>query len=164
MHNFKDVSLNHSWLIQLSYWFKTCLFTGRNEVVAKVIFLHLSVILFTGGGGLPQCMLGYHPSPRTRQTPNPRIRHHPPRTRHTPPPIRHHPLGPGRPPQDQAPPGSDTPPQIRHHHPQIRPPQTWQTCPPQTRQTPPLGSRLQHTVYKRPVRILLECILVLLKF
>ena len=27
------------------------IFTGRNEVVAKVIFLHLSVILFTGGGG-----------------------------------------------------------------------------------------------------------------
>ena len=26
-----------------------CIFTGRNEVVAKVIFLHLSVILFTGG-------------------------------------------------------------------------------------------------------------------
>ena len=25
--------------------------TGRNEVLAKVIFLHLSVILFTGGGG-----------------------------------------------------------------------------------------------------------------
>ena len=25
------------------------LFTGRNEVLAKVIFLHLSVILFTGG-------------------------------------------------------------------------------------------------------------------
>ena len=45
--------------------------------------------------------------------------------------------------------------------------------PPQTRQTPrpgrsqrpdqadpPPGSRLQHTVYERPVRILLECILV----
>ena len=28
----------------------TRIFTGRNEVVAKVIFLHLSVILFTGGG------------------------------------------------------------------------------------------------------------------
>ena len=28
----------------------TGLFTGRNEVLAKVIFLHLSVILFTGGG------------------------------------------------------------------------------------------------------------------
>ena len=26
------------------------IFTGRNEVVAKVIFLHLFVILFTGGG------------------------------------------------------------------------------------------------------------------
>ena len=27
--------------------------TGRNEVVAKVIFLHLFVILFTGGCLLP---------------------------------------------------------------------------------------------------------------
>ena len=27
------------------------IFTGRNEVLAKVIFLHLFVILFTGGGG-----------------------------------------------------------------------------------------------------------------
>ena len=30
------------------------IFTGRNEVVAKVIFLHLSVILFTGGPPPPQ--------------------------------------------------------------------------------------------------------------
>ena len=30
-----------------------------NEVWSKVIFLHLFVILFTGG--LPQCMLGCHP-------------------------------------------------------------------------------------------------------
>ena len=28
------------------------IFTGRNEVVAKVMFLHVSVILLTGGGGL----------------------------------------------------------------------------------------------------------------
>ena len=39
----------------------------------------LSVILFTGEGGLPQCMLGYHPLSghprRTRQTPETR---HPP--------------------------------------------------------------------------------------
>ena len=28
------------------------LITGRNEVLAKVIFLHLSVILFTGGAGV----------------------------------------------------------------------------------------------------------------
>ena len=32
--------------------------------------------------------------------------------------------------------------------------------PPRWRTPPPPGSRLQHTVYERPVRILLECILV----
>ena len=36
--------------------------TGRNEVVAKVMFLLVSVILLIGWG-LPQCMLGYHPPP-----------------------------------------------------------------------------------------------------
>ena len=83
--------------------------TGCNEVVAKVIFLHLSVIHSVHrGGGLSQCMLGYPPPPR-EQTPSP----------------------------DQAPPGPDTPPGAH-----------------------PPGSRLQHTVYERPVRILLECILV----
>ena len=30
--------------------YSPCIITGRNEVVAKVIFLHLSVILFTEGG------------------------------------------------------------------------------------------------------------------
>ena len=47
---------------------------GRNELVAKVIFLHLSVILFTGGG-LPQCMLGCPPcqgDPPEGGTPLPR--------------------------------------------------------------------------------------------
>ena len=73
------------------------IFTGRNEVVAKVIFLHMFVILFTGGGVcLSTCW-------------------------------------------DTNPPGAD-PPRSRH---------------------PPPGSRLQHTVYERPVRILLECILVI---
>ena len=49
-----------------------CIFTGRNEVVAKVIFLPLSVIhsVHKGGGGLPQCMLGYHPPP-SKQPPPP---------------------------------------------------------------------------------------------
>ena len=107
------------------------LVTGRNEVVAKVIFLHLSVILFTVGGGLPQCMLGYQP-PRSR-----------------PPPGTRHPPG-SRPPWD-APPGSRHPP--------------WDQAPvlgadtPSGADTPP-GSRLRHTVNERPVRILLECILV----
>ena len=45
-----------------------CLFTGCNEVVAKVIFLHLVVILFTWGG-LPQCMLGCHTPTGSRHTP-----------------------------------------------------------------------------------------------
>ena len=100
-------------------------FTGRNEVVAKVIFLHLFVILFTGGV-LPQCMLGYQPPDQTPPPPGrpPQIRHH-----HPPPPT-----GPGRPPPDQTPP------------------------PPDQADPPPI--RLQHTVYERAVRILLECILV----
>ena len=77
--------------------------TGRNEVVAKVIFLHLSVILFTGGGVLSQCMLGYHPPEQTppgadppwdqtplgADTPPPREQTHPPGSRH--PRSRHPP-------------------------------------------------------------------------
>ena len=60
--------------------FVACIVTGRNEVVAKVIFLHLSVILFTGGGGLAQCILGYPPcqgdtpckgDPPAKETPSP---------------------------------------------------------------------------------------------
>ena len=53
------------------------LFTGRNEVLAKVIFLHLSVILFTGG-----VWQGDPPSPGWMEEP-PRWRN-PPRWR-TPP-------------------------------------------------------------------------------
>ena len=110
----------------------------------KVMFLHVSVILFTGGV-LPHCMLGYQlPPPRTRQTP-PRTRQTPPRV-DTPPRTR------------QTPPRADTTPPT--------PLPQEQTPPPQTRQTPldqadtPPQSRLQHTVYEQPVCILLECILV----
>ena len=105
--------------------------------MAKVISLHLSVIhsVHRGGGGLSQCMLGYH-SPQTRQTPP----------------------GPGRPPRDQA----DTP-QTRQTPPwdQADPPPTPQgpDTPPDQADTLP-ESRLQHMVYERPVRTLLECILV----
>ena len=193
-----DVSLVNEKIIQFLLFF---IITGRNEVVAKVIFLHLFVILFTGGrGGSASMHAGIPPPwdqadppdqtpPRSDTTPRdqadppgsdttPRIRHHPPRSdtttpqirHHHPPPrtrqnpprsdttpwdqadppgpvrpqrIRHHPLGPGR------------PPQIRNHHPPgpgRRPPRPGRPLPP--------GSRLQHTVYERPVRILLECILV----
>ena len=112
------------------------IFTGRNEVVAKVMFLHVSVILLTGGGlqaGRP---------PQNRQTPSGPGRETPPRNRQTPPDQA------GRPPPDQA---GRTPPPDQAGRP---PPRTRQTTP-----SPP-GSRLQHTVNERLVRILLECILV----
>ena len=82
------------------------------------------------------------------------------------------PPGPGRPPQDQV---DTNPPRPgrhplgpgRHPHQVDTPPGPGRHPLPRTRQTPPrdqadtpLGSRLQHTVYERPVRILLECILV----
>ena len=67
------------------------------------------------------------------------------------------------------PPREQTPPQIRPPREQTHPPPVADTTPrarlPRTRpppdQAPPPGSRLQHTVNERPVRILLECNLVL---
>ena len=56
-----------------------------------------------------------------------------------------------RPAREQTCPGADTP--------QSRQPPLWEQTPPE--QTPPPRTRLQHTVNERPVRILLECILVL---
>ena len=117
------------------------LVTGHNEVVAKVIFLHLFVILFTRGC-LPQCMLGWHTPSGSR---------HP--QEQTPPKGRHPPRAdlPGQTPSSRADtPGTDAP---KSRHPPSRHP------PEQTPPTPP-GSRLRHTVNERPVRILLECILV----
>ena len=77
------------------------LVTGRNEVEAKVIFLHLSVIHSVHkGGGLPQCMLGYHTPPGVT----------PPRadTPNTPPDQ----TSPGADPPWSRPPAAD-PPQSR---------------------------------------------------
>ena len=113
------------------------IFTGRNEVVAKVIFLHLFVILFTGGGVSASVHAGI-----------------PPPQEQTPPPDQPHP-------RDQTPPWEQTPPGSRHPPPP-------EQAPPRIRHPPgadtPLGSRLQHTVYERPVRILPECIIVLKVF
>ena len=122
--------------------------TSRNEVVAKVMFLHVSVILFTGGGspGRENHPMDQGEPPWTRET-TPWTRENPPgpwrspRDHGEPPRTRENPPGPGRPPLDQGEPPRD------HGE------------PPQPGRTPP-GSRLQNTVYKRPVHILLECILV----
>ena len=81
------------------------------------MFLQASVILSTGGGGLPQCMLGYHPP--GADTPQEQT-----------PPGEDTPQGPD--PPDQTPLGAD-PPRIRHppgsDTPRIRPPPD-QTPPP----------------------------------
>ena len=65
--------------------------TGRNEVVAKVMFLHVCVILFTGGvsgqGDPPRQGEPPPPPPDQADTP-PDQADTPPRTRQTPPPRK----------------------------------------------------------------------------
>ena len=63
----------------------------------------------------------------------------------------------------QTPPGPGKTPQTRQTPPdQADPPWTRQTPPDQADPPAPPGSTLQHAVYERPVRILLECILVII--
>ena len=62
------------------------------------------------------------------------------------------------PPDQTPPPRADTPPDQTPTPGSRHPPGSRHTPPKE--QTHPRGSRLQHTVYERPVRILLECILV----
>ena len=65
------------WTLQLLF-----IVTARNEVWGKVIFLHLSFC--SHGGGLPQGMLGYPPTPPLG--PDPPLRDHTPEQ--TPPGTR----------------------------------------------------------------------------
>ena len=110
---------------------KSPIFTGCNEVVAKVMFLQVCVCP-QGGGCLPQCMLGCQTPPRPG---NPPDQADPPRHGRPPP-------GPGRPPWDQA----DTPRirQTPHLGPGRHPPRTRQTPPP-GKQTPAYGLRAAGT-------------------
>ena len=93
------------------------------------------------GGGLPQCMLGYHPSgcrlPRKQIPPE-----------QTPPGAD--PPPPSRPPKEETPPRSRPPPRSRH-------------IPPGA-DIPPTQCMLGDTIKKRAVCILLECNLVLWSF
>ena len=164
MHNYENINT--------IIVFNCMLITGRNEVVAKVMFLQVCVC--PQGGCLPQCMLGCHTPPgpgrhppRTRQTPLPLDQVDTPRDQADPPGTRQTPPDQGDTPWDQAdPPGPGRPPGTRQS-----PPQTRETplgpgrppSPPDQADTSP-GSRLQHTVYELPVRILLECILVIFNF
>ena len=72
------------------------IFTGRNEVVAKVMFLHVCVILFTGGvSGQGEPPRSRHPPPGADTTTTPRADTFPgadttpPQSRH--PPRKHSP-------------------------------------------------------------------------
>ena len=142
------------------------------------------------GWCLPQCILGYT-TPPWEQTPPPQLQTPPmetyPSGADTPPPKSTYPpeqtTPRSRPPRSRhthleqthpSPRGADTP---RSRHPawsRHPPEQTlpWEWTHPQAdthpqEQTPPsphTGSRLQHTVNERPVRILLECILVEIEF
>ena len=108
-----------------------CFITDRNEVVVKVMFLHVCVILFTGG------------SP---------ARKNPHRTGRPP--------GQGEPPWEQTPPRADTPRGQIHlgaNPPRQGEPPGADT--PQSRHLP--RSTLQHMVNEPQVCILLKCILVL---
>ena len=102
------------------------IFTGRNEVVAKVMFLHVSVILFTGG------VSGEPPPKDQADTPpreNPPDQGRTPQTRQTPP-------RPGRPPrQGDTPPGPGEPPGPGRHSPPD------QADPPRTKENPPRPGR-----------------------
>ena len=154
----KDIQLHKSVpyaLLERPLRVVSGIFTGRNEVVAKVMFSQVCVC--PQGGRVSASVHAGMPYP-------PRPGRHPPDQGDPPGPGRH-PPGPGRPPQTRQTPRdqADTPPPPRPG----RPPPPDQPDPPGTRQTPPLdqadtppGSRLQHMVYERPVRILLECILV----
>ena len=109
---------------------QTLVITGRNEVVAKVIFLHVSVIhsVHRGEGVcLSACWDTTPPiwsrPPRARQTtPPPRSRHHPPDRADHPPPLEQTPPDqadhPHPPPLEQTPPRTrQTPPHSRHPSP-----------------------------------------------
>ena len=100
--------------------------TGRNEVVAKVIFLHLSVILFTGGGVSASVHAGM-PSPKSS---NPWSRHLP---EQTPPKSRHPPEA--HTPWEQTPLLEQTPPPQKQTIPQEQTPRPGADTP--QKQTPP---------------------------
>ena len=91
-------------------WLWSLLFTGRNEVVAKVMFLHMCVILFTGGQSL-----GWE-NPPGRENPFPLAG----RTL----PAGRTPLGRENPPPQSRPPRADTPPGSRPPWDQTPPEQT----------------------------------------
>ena len=119
------------------------IFTARKRSLGQGNVLHLCVILFTGGGGLPT------PHSQTWGLGRPPDADPPRQT-----PWMQTPLGLGRSPWMQIPWGWAGPPGMQT--PQMQNPRVGQT--PQM-QTAPGLARPPDTVNKRAVRILMECIL-----
>ena len=97
-----------------------CVFTGRNEIVAKVIFLHLFVILFTGGGcSSVHVRIASPPKQTPQEADTPPRSRHPPRSRQPPkkqtPPQEADPPR-SRSPKKQTPQEADTPPKYKARH------------------------------------------------
>ena len=120
--------LDASFFISFHFVFMICMryliITGRNEVVVKVMFLHVCVILFTGGisgQGEPLQAGRIPPGPGTPPGTSP-PRSRPPRTRHPP--------GPGTPTGADTPPPRSRPSWTRHHPPRpgTHPPPRKQTA------------------------------------
>ena len=113
------------------------------------MILLVSVILLTGEG---VCLSACWDTNTPREQTPPRQTPPPPQSRT---PQKQTSLGRQTPPKADTPPPEQTPPQEQtpqsRHHPEADTP---------LEQTPPPGSRLRDTVNERPVRILLECILV----
>ena len=112
-----DIPINKYESLQLFvFLFFSLIFTGRNEAMAKVMFLLVCVILFTGGSASVHAGIPPHAQKQT--------------------PLR------SRPPQKQTPlpPESREPPlgSIHTHPPRSRPP--WETDTPR-KQTPSPGTR-----------------------
>ena len=116
-----------------SGWFSTAYYRPQRSCGQGNVFT--GVCLSTGGGCLPQCMLGCHTPP-----PGPG---RPPRDQADTPPDQGDPPGPGRPPRDQA----DTPLGQGRHPPRDQA----DTCPgpgrhpPPGKQTPAYGLRAAGT-------------------
>ena len=136
-----QVNKYHRWGFFYPKTFFLCCFAKLSYLPAAKKLgqgnIFTGVCLSTGGRGvcLSACWDTHPPGNRHPPDLAPPPRSRPPRTRHPPGPET---------PQEQ------TPPQTRHHH--------------HPDPAPPPGSRLQHTVNERPVRIILECILVLISF
>ena len=137
---------NNRFLPKLRGWHSLCL--GNPGPASDIHFYRPH----TGGGCLPQCMLGYHthPLPRSRHPPPEQT----PSQEQTPPQQTHHTLE-QTPPGSRHPLGADTPrsrhiPQSRHS-PEETPPRA---------DTPPSRHPSERRPLLRTVRILLECILV----